>query len=174
MKEQFDIFGYTKIFKNDALVWEGRNAINPALRAYLADSISNSTRDNAGVQGANLFGVGDRGLTATTSALQPKHGIIVAPTIGTAKANYYAMQTSEISGEASNTYGAKWRGTITAGENGKNIPAPITLAAAIIGNTLSSSTSVPFFTVPYAIQSFQGVTLAQNDSLTIEWEIFIQ
>lgn len=181
MKTQFDIFGYTKIFKNKDLVWEGPNAIQPFLRAYLADSISDSGQALKAIQGANLFsggqpGSGDRGKAANDVSLNNRHGIIVSSTIGTSKSNYFAMHTTEISTEAANTYGAKWRGTITAGESGKAIPAPITLAAAIIGFNVgnSSSTQVPFFEVAYALQNFQAVTLAETDSLTIEWEIFIQ
>lgn len=182
IQENFDIYGYTKIMKNGVVVWEGRNAINAGLKEYLANSLSDKDESNKGLYGAELFGASDRGKKANNEDFEGvvKSGIVVSDIIGAAaafgagKGSHYAMQTTQISADAENTFGAKWRGTITVGD--EEFDAPITLVSAIIGYDIDNneSTDFPYFNTAFATQQFAGTTLADNDTFTIEWEIFIQ
>lgn len=168
------LYGHTKIWKNDELILDKKNAITNTLREYLKNRMD-SAQDTEAVDGNNnstRFTTGD--LAGNDAGIQSRHGIIVGPgkvAFTPEDPNTYrSMVTTNIDDEASNTNGRKWRGFLTAG-------GPRTFRGASLvfewdwnsGNPLGVSSD----TKRYAVQTFQQVTLAQNDTLTIEWEVFV-
>jgi hypothetical protein len=152
--------GHTRIWKNDELVFDEDNAIvggtgtsaPTGLKAYLAQSL-NATVDRAI---NDLMGTGDSDLTSSAT-MESKDGILVmaeAGDYGNGTNPVYSTNTTTLT--ATQTYGRKWRGVI---------------GYAVIGH--DSRSPEGDFNTPFANQTFQTITLASGDSLTIDWEIYI-
>ena len=195
MIEPGRVYGRTKVFKNGELVHNelkpmfadgsnqnaivGGSAQNAAtvpttppngLKAYFAQSMSRNV--NAGL--TSLFSTpfvisADGG--AVPAGEQNKSGIaIFGSSDSTQVGGGSTMITTNIA--ASNTYGRKWRGELTATTASQFSFAVI---GYDIGNTFDGGGGnwVGNFVTPFATQQFPTQTLATNDTLTIEWEIFI-
>lgn len=159
-----ELVGRTIIKVNDRVVFDKTNAIANDLKEYLKESmlgnVNNSIGANDGLFATNDASpnAGKGGIVVGSSPLTVTQG---NPTINTP----FQMVTTDItSASAVNTYGARWRGTITA-------TAPRQFNAAIIGDEWNNVNS---FETNYASQGFQTIVLAIDDTLTIEWEIAIQ
>jgi hypothetical protein len=160
--------GHTRIWKNDELIFDHDNAIiagtgttSPTgLKAYLAQALG-ATVDRAI---NDLMATGDSNLVSAT-AMETKDGILVmaeAADYGNATAPVYSMVTTSIT--ATNTFGRKWRGVLTAA-------AAREFGYAVLGHSAQSPEGN--FVTGFAEQTFSTITLATSDSLTIEWEIYI-
>jgi hypothetical protein len=175
MIEPGRVYGRTKVFKNGELV---HNELKPAfedgsnqnaifggtgttsptgLKAYFAQSMS-ATIDRSL---SSLFENGDIDISSGLSGLTGTAGIAVSSDAESFSADGRSMVTTTLT--AANTYGRKWRGVLTA-------DGPRQFAAARIGNGVQAGGD---YTTLYATQQFPTQTLATNDTLTIEWEIFI-
>jgi hypothetical protein len=185
------VYGRTKIYKNDVLVHNelkevyadgaspnaivgGSGTTSPTgLKAYFAESMStavdralNNLFDTSNVSAANYNLVEESTVNVAVAA---KDGIVIGASNSTGDGPAYAAVTTVLT--AANTYGRKWRGVFTA-------TGAVQVAFAVIGwnlkgNTTGITNTVELLTTPYATQQFQTQTLATNDTLTIEWEIFI-
>jgi hypothetical protein len=190
--------GHTRIWKNDELVFDEDNAIiggvqnsgltaPTGLKAYLARSLdetidralnSRFATSNVSNLNYNLISANDRPtIDAAFSALD---GIFVGnfSSIGTLTTSQtaYAMVTTALT--ETNSYGRKWRGVLTA-------TTAISASHAVIGHSMKQDTRFDaiqtngqyvlynIFATPFAEQTFQTITLASGDSLTIDWEIYI-
>ena len=168
LKEGFTLRGHTRIWKNDELVFDKDNAIiagtgtsSPTgLKAYLAQALGATV--DAAIN--DLMGTGDSDLTAST-AMETKDGILVmaeSGDYGNATAPVRSMVTTSIT--ATQTFGRKWRGVLTAA-------AAREFGYAVLGFNARSPEGD--FTTGFAEQTFTTVTLATSDTLTIEWEVYI-
>lgn len=155
-KDNFSLVGKTKIYKNGVLVEEKPNTISNDLKEYLANSLNSSVGTYVGSN--SLFSNAQSGSTPPASG----DGIVLRE--GFTSPTFYAAETEDISSEATSTYGKRWKGTMIAN-------AGLSVSIAIIG--VNWSTVDDDFTTKFATQNFQSVTLAANDTLTIEWEIAI-
>ena len=164
------VYGHTKIMINDDVILDKTNAIvggsgtsSPTgLKAYFAESMSTPVDRALN----DLFGTGDVNIVGVASGTPlTEDGIAVAADLGDFGNNTAPVRTMEttVLTPASNTYGRKWRGVLTAGQARQ-------FGAAKIGH---SAVNTGDFTTGYATQQFQTQTLASGDTLTIEWEIFI-
>lgn len=167
MKDNFQLIGHTKIYKNGELVFEKKNAINNHLRTYLSNLIGDHTATNKAVSGTNLISNANQNKAGTDDDLIDKHGIMLASQVGGPRSVFLSMETITIHGEALNTYGKKWRGTVT-------VTSPTQFNYAVIGhNWKTATTDFPFFETVFATQTFTTQTLATNDTFVVEWEIAI-
>ena len=181
------VYGRTKIYKNGELVHNDLKEIDAdgfTPNAIVGGTINSGVTKPTGLKALftramfdnidcaidNLFTDDVVQITpgATSTGVQSgKDGIIVSAGADDAIGAGFTMET--ITQTASNTYGRKWRGIFKA-------PGPVTLAYAVIGHSLlatSENNIVDNFVTPYATQTFPGQTLAADDQLTIDWEIFI-
>lgn len=165
------LHGHTKIWHNGNLICDKKNAITNTLRQYLKERMDSNKATEAIDE--DLFTTGD--LEGNT--LNGKSGIVVtAGNVGLVASTAFqpeevrSMVTTDISNEATNTNGRKWRGFLTAGG-----PRTFSNAALVLKwDWYSNEPFVPAAdTITYATQSFSRVTLAQGDTLTIEWEVFV-
>jgi hypothetical protein len=172
------LYGHTKIYRNDELVVDKRNAIfggsgttSPTgLKAYLAQVLSANV-DRA-LANAKLFTTGDVNILTGANPQLTNHGIMVM-----ADANDYGNNTAPVltmltygpsssapnAQVAANTYGRKFKGVLTA-------TAPRQIGYAVLGH---DAKVIGDFGTLFATQSFQTITLAVGDTLTIEWEVYI-
>lgn len=168
LKEYFQLRGHTRIWKNDELVFDKDNAIiagsgttSPTgLKAYLAQSLGANI--DRGLD--DLMGTGESDLVSS-AAMETKDGILVMANsgdYGNATNPVHSMVTTSIT--ATNTFGRKWRGVLTA-------TAAREFGYAVLGHNARSPEGD--FTTGFANQTFTTITLANGDSLTIEWEIYI-
>lgn len=168
LKEGFTLRGHTRIWKNDELVFDKDNAIiagtgttSPTgLKAYLAQALG-ATVDRAL---NDLMGTGDSNLVSST-AMETKDGILVmaeSGDYGNSTAPVYSMVTTSIT--ATQTFGRKWRGVLTAAGARE-------FGHAVLGWAAQSPEGS--FQTGFAEQSFTTITLATSDTLTIEWEVYI-
>jgi hypothetical protein len=167
IKEGFTLRGHTRIFKNDELVFDKDNAIisgsgttSPTgLKAYLAQSL------NAVVDCAinDLMGTGDSDVVSSAT-MRTKDGILVM-----SESNDYGNNTAPVRSMVTTTmtatqaFGRKWKGVLTAAGAREFSYAVLGFNAVSTGN----------FTTGFAEQPFTTITLATNDTLTIEWEVYI-
>lgn len=162
MDNKYTLKGRTKIYVNDVLVEDKTNTILVDLKSYLASCLNSAGGSHVG--SGSLFSNAQSGSTPPLAG----DGIAVAPPTGPGATSTIdfsdglAMETTDITGQITNEYAARWKGTMTAN-------SAITLARALIGSDWDTQD----FTTNFASQSFQSVTLAQDDTLTIEWEIAV-
>lgn len=169
------LHGHTKIWHNGNLIYDKKNAITNTLRQYLKERMDSNKATEA--IDDDLFTTGD--LEGDDNTLNDKSGIVVTTgNVGFAFSasttfqpeEVRSMVTTDISNEATNTNGRKWRGFLTAG-------GPRTFSNAALVLKWDWNSNKPFVpaadTITYATQSFSRVTLAQGDTLTIEWEVFV-
>ena len=168
------LYGHTKIWKNDELIFDKSNQITDTLRQYLKDRMDSDQATEAvdGNDNDTRFTTGD--VVGDDNSIQGRAGIMLndrfTSGIPITSERFRAMDTTEINSEASNTYGRKWRGFLVAG-------GPRTFAIADLVFDWDWNNNDPFGstadTKRYARQTFSRVTLAQNDTLTIEWEVYV-
>ena len=168
INDGFALRGHTRIFKNDELVFEKDNAIiagtgttSPTgLKAYLAQAL-NATIDKSI---NDLMGTGDSDLVSATT-VETKDGILVMAEFndyGNATTPVYSMVTTAIT--ATQTFGRKWRGVLTAAGARE-------FGYAVLGHNARSPEGD--FETGFAEQTFTTITLATSDVLTIEWEVYL-
>lgn len=185
------VYGKTTIRVNDEVVFDKSNLIvggegtttPTGLKAYLAQSL-NATVDNAikatfavtdvSSENYNIYNQG-----TVNAAFAAKDGILISA--GESSSSFfqgiYAMKTDLVT--AANTYGRKWRGTFTA-------TGARSIRTAALGNGVKGNTSLNpikaneewdgpngYFVTTFAKQTFQNISLASGDVLTIDWEIYI-
>lgn len=185
------VYGKTTIRVNDEVVFDKNNLIvggegtatPTGLKAYLAQSL-NATVDRGLTELFTVSNVGGVNYNiydqATINVDFINHdGILIAA--GEASSSFaqgiYAMIMSTPA--AANTYGRKWRGTFTA-------TGARSIRTAALGNGLKGDTSLTvikeneewdgtngYFATTFAKQTFQNISLASGDVLTIDWEIYI-
>lgn len=188
--------GHTRIWKNDELVFDQDNAIiggvqnsgvtaPTGLKAYLARSLDesidravNNLFDTSNVSNVNYnLLVLDPQIDAAFIGFD---GIFVGnfSSIGTLTPSQTAYAMVTTTQTETNSYGRKWRGVLTA-------TTAISASHAVIGHAMKADTRFAtiqtnglyvlynIFATPFAEQTFQTITLASGDSLTIDWEIYI-
>jgi hypothetical protein len=171
------VYGRTKIYKNDVLVHNDLKALDAdgftpnaivggsgttsptGLKAYFAESMSSAVDRALN----DLFDDDEIEPTGSGTTQTDKDGIIVAGALGVFGGAQGAFTTVTTSIAAANTYGRKWRGVISPGTARQ-------FGAAKLGYSLTNAGD---FVTSYATQQFPTQTLAANDTLTIEWEVFI-
>jgi hypothetical protein len=194
MKENFQLRGHTRIWKNDELVFDKDNAIvngstlissRNGLKAYLAQTMFGGTV--VGTPGTvedcaidNLFDTSDTGTPPSNSnymlsgngaiaaAFDDHDGIIIAA-IDAPLEDCFAMITTNVA--KTQNYGRKWKGVFTA--TGARQFSLACIGHGLITNSTELTGITEMFDTPYANQTFTTVVLATNDVLTIEWEIYI-
>jgi hypothetical protein len=178
------VYGRTKLYINGKLVHNETKPVdvdgfNPnaiiggdidgitGLKAYFAECMTSNVNRALVTADLNATRVQISPAGSNTGASSGKHGIIVANGPDDGAGPVYTIGT--IVQSPSNTYGRKWRGTITA-------PTPVQFSYAAIGHGIkaeSESVVTDNFLTTYATQTFPTQVLATDDQLTIDWEIFI-
>ena len=170
MIDNMNIYGHTKVWKNGVLEVDQHNAILNDMRNYLRNRMETNTgykgftellfnqptQVSGGSEGAN-----ERGIVISSQAILGDQGLNNAQYA----AGCVLTQTTNISNQASNNNAVKLKGTFTANAAGSYDVAEIVAD----WNELDYSQTLLF-----ASNSFQTITLASGDVLTVEWEIYIQ
>lgn len=165
------LYGHTKIWKNDELIFDKRNQITDTLRQYLKDRMDSDQATEAVDGDDDITRFEDGDIVGDDNSIQGRAGIIVTDTVVAGSADRFrTLATTQINSDASNTYGRKWRGFLQAG-------GPRTFNEANLVFNWDWDNNAPFGstanTKRYARQTFSRVTLAQSDTLTIEWEVYV-
>lgn len=168
MENLFNIFGHTKIWVNGELKVDQHNAINDGMKDYLRKRMNENTTYKGFTQ--NLFnyptqtsgndGNSERGIIVGAQA-----DFTQSATSAQKAAAIVLTQTTNISDQATNNHAVKLKGTFTATN-----PKTYDFAQIVVDWVDGDYDSSEF----YATNSFQSITLAASDVLTIEWEIYIQ
>lgn len=147
------LIGEVRIFVNENLVIKDRNVIRDPLKAYFRD-VMDAPGDKAL---DNLFSADGEVLGGTEDG---KDGILIR--VGTSE---FTMITTTLT--ADNTFGKKWRGEYTNTSGGTQ-----SISGFVIGHNFNSTGS-PFFGTRYATYDPTAFDAQDQDSVIIEWEIFL-